>query len=65
MMTSNSLTQKVVNATADVTVNTSSDLRALTDKLRQEHDVIKNETGEWVLLRHADVLAMCVAWLAY
>ncbi|WP_349679081.1 cytochrome P450, partial [Psychrobacter sp. UBA5136] len=34
-----------------------SDLRALTDKLRREHNVIKNDAGEWVLLHHADVVA--------
>nr|WP_241879467.1 hypothetical protein [Psychrobacter sp. PraFG1]UNK06269.1 hypothetical protein MN210_06830 [Psychrobacter sp. PraFG1] len=33
------------------------DQRSLTDKRRQQHDIIKNEAGEWVLLRHADVKA--------
>ena len=61
-MTSNLLTQKTLNATAKATlskdsVSKDSDLRALTDNLRQAHDVIKNDAGEWVLLRHADVVA--------
>ncbi len=33
------------------------DLRAYTDELRPKHPVIRNVAGEWVLLRHADVLA--------
>lgn len=33
------------------------DLRAYTDELRPKCPVIKNTRGEWVLLRHADVLA--------
>ncbi|SFG78062.1 cytochrome P450 [Neptunomonas qingdaonensis] len=33
------------------------DLRAYTDELRPQHPVVKNESGEWVLLRHADVVA--------
>lgn len=66
-MTSNLLTQKTLNATAEATlsknsiskdgISKDSDLRALTDKLRREHDVIKNDAGEWVLLDHADVVA--------
>lgn len=39
------------------TVDTNQDLRTLTDELRQQHDVVKNAAGEWVLLRHADVMA--------
>lgn len=35
----------------------NTDRRTLTDKLRKHHDVIKNEAGEWVLLRHADIKA--------
>lgn len=31
------------------------DLRAYTDKLRLKHAIVKNEAGEWVLLRHAEV----------
>ncbi len=33
------------------------DLRAYTDELRPQHPVVKNVSGEWVLLRHADVVA--------
>ncbi len=33
------------------------DLRAYTDTLRPQHAVVKNIAGEWVLLRHADVVA--------
>jgi cytochrome P450 len=57
MMTSNLFDQKTVHATAEVTICKDSDLRALTDNLRQAHDVIKNDAGEWMLLRHADVVA--------
>lgn len=32
------------------------DLRAYTDELRARHDVVRNVAGEWVLLRHADVV---------
>lgn len=57
-MTSNLFDQKTAHATAEVTICKDSDLRALTDNLRQAHDVIKNnDAGEWVLLRHADVAA--------
>ena len=57
-MTSNLFDQKTVHATAEVTICKDSDLRALTDNLRQAHDVIKNnDAGELVLLRHADVVA--------
>ena len=56
-MTSNLLDQKTINLNAEVITSKESDLRALTDNLRQQHDVIKNEAGEWVLLRHADVVA--------
>ena len=57
-MTSHLFDQKTVHATAEVTICKDSDLRALTDNLRQAHDVIKNnDAGEWVLLRHADVVA--------
>ena len=56
-MTSNLLDQKTINLNAEVIISKESDLRALTDNLRQQHDVIKNEAGEWVLLRHADVVA--------
>ena len=35
----------------------NKDIRTLTDKLRQQHDVITNENGEWVLLRHTDVMS--------
>ena len=33
------------------------DLRAYTDELRPDHRVVRNARGEWVLLRHADVVA--------
>ncbi|MDO5533954.1 MAG: cytochrome P450 [Propionibacteriaceae bacterium] len=33
------------------------DLRAWTDELRPDHRVVRNTRGEWVLLRHADVMA--------
>lgn len=33
------------------------DLRAYTDELRPKHPVVRNVAGEWVLLRHADVVA--------
>lgn len=33
------------------------DLREYTDQLRASHDVVRNVAGEWVLLRHADVVA--------
>lgn len=33
------------------------DVRAYTDELRPKHPVIRNVAGEWVLLRHADVVA--------
>jgi hypothetical protein len=33
------------------------DLRAYTDELRPRHSVVRNVAGEWVLLRHADVIA--------
>lgn len=56
-MTSNLIDQKTINLNAEVIFSKESDLRALTDDLRQQHDVIKNEAGEWVLLRHADVVA--------
>lgn len=56
-MTSNLFDQKTAHTTAEVTICKDSDLRALTDNLRQAHDVIKNDVGEWVLLRHADVVA--------
>lgn len=56
-MTSNLFDQKTAHTTAEVTISKDSDLRALTDNLRQAHDVIKNDAGEWVLLRHADVVA--------
>ncbi|HHU37956.1 MAG TPA: cytochrome P450 [Propionibacterium sp.] len=32
------------------------DLRAYTDELRPDHRVVRNSRGEWVLLRHADVV---------
>ncbi|HHX34067.1 MAG TPA: cytochrome P450 [Gammaproteobacteria bacterium] len=35
----------------------NTDLRSLTDELRAQHDVVNNQAGEWVLLRHADVKA--------
>ena len=56
-MTSNLLDQKTIDLNAEVIISKESDLRDLTDNLRQQHDVIKNEAGEWVLLRHADVMA--------
>ncbi len=56
-MTSNLFDQKTAHTTAEVTIYKDSDLRALTDNLRQAHDVIKSDAGEWVLLRHADVVA--------
>lgn len=33
------------------------DLRAYTDELRPKYPIVRNRFGEWVLLRHADVLA--------
>lgn len=33
------------------------DLRAYTDELRPNHRVVRNARGEWVLLRHDDVVA--------
>ncbi len=36
---------------------TGRDLRAYTDELRPKHPVVRNVMGEWVLLRHADVIA--------
>ncbi|MFV0426525.1 MAG: cytochrome P450 [Beutenbergiaceae bacterium] len=33
------------------------DLRAYTDQLRADHDVVHNVLDEWVLLRHRDVVA--------
>lgn len=33
------------------------DLREYTDELRPEHRMVRNSLGEWVLLRHADVVA--------
>lgn len=36
---------------------TGRDLRAYTDELRPEHRIVRNVLGEWVLLRHADVVA--------
>ena len=33
------------------------DLREYTDELRAHHDIVRNVAGEWVLLRHADVVA--------
>ncbi len=33
------------------------DLREYTDELRAKHDIVRNVAGEWVLLRHADVVA--------
>ncbi len=33
------------------------DLREYTDELRANHDIVRNVAGEWVLLRHADVVA--------
>ncbi|WP_144823653.1 cytochrome P450 [Marinobacter piscensis] len=33
------------------------DLRAYTDELRPQHPVVRNNKGEWILLRHADVVA--------
>ena len=56
-MTPHLFDQKTVHATAEVAICKDSDLRALTDNLRQAHEVIKNEAGEWVLLRHADIVA--------
>lgn len=56
-MTSHLFDQKTAHATAEVAIYQDSDLRALTDNLRQAHDVIKNDAGEWVLLRHVDVVA--------
>lgn len=33
------------------------DMRAYTDELRPEYPVVRNVAGEWVLLRHAEVVA--------
>ncbi len=46
--------------TADLSKNVlprNGDLRALTDTLRPQHAVVTNQAGEWILLRHADVVA--------
>lgn len=40
-MTSNLLDQKTINLNAEVIISKESDLRALTNDLRQQHDVIK------------------------
>ncbi|MGC5627911.1 cytochrome P450 [Georgenia sp. Z1344] len=32
------------------------DLRAYTDELRPDHPVVRNDRGQWVLLRHGDVV---------
>ena len=34
-----------------------NDVRAFTDELRTKHAIIKNTSGEWVLLKHANVMA--------
>lgn len=34
------------------------DLRAYTDELRPDHRMVRNARGEWVLLRHEDVVAV-------
>lgn len=36
------------------------DLREYTDELRPEYPVVRNVAGEWVLLRHAEVVAAAV-----
>lgn len=36
------------------------DLRAYTDQLRPNHPVVRNRRGEWVLLRHADVVEVAL-----
>ena len=36
---------------------TGRDLRQYTDELRPQHAVVRNTSGQWVLLRHADVVA--------
>lgn len=41
----------------DDTDPTGRDLREYTDELRADHDVVRSVRGEWVLLRHADVVA--------
>lgn len=41
----------------DDTDPTGRDLREYTDELRLGHDVVRSVRGEWVLLRHADVVA--------
>lgn len=33
------------------------DLREYTDELRQKHSIVKNVFGEWVLLKHSDVVS--------
>ena len=33
------------------------DLLSLTDELRAQHDVVKNDANQWVLLKHADVVS--------
>lgn len=34
------------------------DLREYTDQLRADHPVVRNSRGEWILLRHGDVVAV-------
>lgn len=37
--------------------NSNSDVRAVTDALRQQQAMVQNPDGDWLLLRHADVKA--------
>ena len=39
---------------------TGRDLREYTDELRPAHPVVRNSQGQYVLLRHADVVAAAV-----
>lgn len=39
-----------------VDLSKTQDIREVTDKLRAEHCIIQNESGDWVLLHHKDVV---------
>lgn len=40
-----------------VVIDPNGDIRAQTDALRQQHAVVNSQSGEWIVLRHADVKA--------
>ncbi|HZJ94593.1 MAG TPA: cytochrome P450 [Thiopseudomonas sp.] len=41
----------------NIVIDPNGDLRAQTDALRQQHAVVNSQSGEWIVLRHADVKA--------